>query len=115
MIKYPDTMDVWRITTTIEGVITKPVRTQVMTAIPCRVYRPSHADISMQDTAAMISGTEKLACAVSTNLLPGDELLVTRGGKENKQPATRYFAGKPVMYYDRPVHQEISLLLQKRA
>ena len=71
----------------------------------------------MSDREARIRGYEKLACELGTDIKPGDELIVTRGGALGATQTTRYFAGAVMPYYE-PVgnmfnglgHIEVGLL-----
>ncbi len=118
---YTDTMDIYRVTETSSGNITRQERTLVAEAVPCRVYSPQKNAPSMKDTAARIQAAEKLACDLTVDIQAGDELLVTRGGNLGMQnPPLRYFAGQPQKYYD-PIggvmsgleHTEVGLLLEE--
>lgn len=118
---YTDTVDVYRIVNETSGNITQQTRKQVLSAVPCRVYSSQKNGPNMTDNAARVSSTDKLACAVDTDIRAGDELFVTRGGALGKaNEPERYFAGNPQHYYD-PVggaltgleHLEVGLLLQE--
>ena len=118
---YTDTVDVFRVVNGTSGNITSQQREQVGKAIPCRVYSTQKNGPSMTDTAARVNSSDKLACAVDTDIRQGDELFVTRGGALGRGTAPeRYFAGNPQHYYD-PVggaltgleHLEVGLLMQE--
>ena len=118
---YTDTVDVYRVVNTTVGNLTKQERQQVGIAIPCRVYNSQKNGPNMTDTAARTTSSDKLACAVDTDIRQGDELLVTRGGALGRgNTPERYFAGNPQHYYD-PVggaltgleHLEVGLLMQE--
>lgn len=118
---YTDTVDVYRVVNTTEGNIDVQARKKVYEAIPCRVYSSQKNGPSMQDTAARVNSTDKLSCAVDTDIQAGDELFVIRGGALGKQnQPERYFAGNPQHYYD-PVggmltgleHLEVGLLMEE--
>lgn len=118
---YTDTVDVYRVINKTSGNLTTQEREQVGEAIPCRVYNSQKNGPNMTDNAARVSSTDKLACAVDTDIRAGDELFVTRGGALGKaNEPERYFAGNPQHYYD-PVggaltgleHLEVGLLMQE--
>ena len=119
---YTDIADVYRVQQVKDGSLTRNERKQVLAAVPCRVYRSGDRPVNMQQTAAYVQQTDKLACAVDVDIRAGDELIVTRGAKlGNPGPITRAFAADPVYYYE-PfgavipglAHQEIPLLQQER-
>lgn len=119
---YTDTMDIWRTVSTKDGSLTRMERQQVLTGIPCRIYTTQPKGPAMSQTAASITQTEKLACALTVDLRAGDELHVHRGGRLGKSfRESRYFAGEPQLYPE-PfgavlpglAHQEITLLKQER-
>ena len=118
---YTDLADVYRIQQVKDGSLTRNERKQVLASVPCRVYRSSDRPVNMQQTAAYVQQTDKLACAVDVAIRAGDELIVTRGAKLGRSgPVTRAFAADPVYYYE-PfgavipglAHQEIPLLEQE--
>ena len=119
---YTDLADVYRVQQVMDGSLTRNERKQVLASVPCRVYRSGDRPVNMQQTAAYVQQTDKLACAVDVDIRAGDELIVTRGAKlGNPGPITRAFAADPVYYYE-PfgavipglAHQEIPLLQQER-
>lgn len=119
---YTDTVDIYRNEPTKVGSVTRMERKQVLTGIPCRVYRTQPKGPSMGQTAASVTQTDKLACGLETDIRAGDELRVHRGAKLGYAiPEARYFAGEPERYYE-PfgavipglAHQEITLLKQER-
>lgn len=119
---YTDLADVYRVQQVKDGSLTRNERKKVLAAVPCRVYRSGDNPIRMQQTAANVQQTDKLACAVDVAIRAGDELIVTRGAKlGHPGPITRAFAADPVYYYE-PfgavipglAHQEIPLLQQER-
>lgn len=119
---YTDLADVYRIQQVKDGSLTRNERKKVLAAVPCRVYRSGDNPIRMQQTAANVQQTDKLACGLDVDIHAGDELIVTRGAKLGRAgPVTRAFAADPVYYYE-PfgavipglAHQEIPLLQQER-
>ena len=119
---YTDLADVYRVQQVMDGSLTRNERKQVLAAVPCRVYRSGDRPVNMQQTAAYVQQTDKLACAVDVDIHAGDELIVTRGAKlGHPGPITSAFAADPVYYYE-PfgavipglAHQEIPLLQQER-
>lgn len=119
---YTDLADVYRVQQVMDGSLTRNERKKVLAAVPCRVYRSGDNPIRMQQTAANVQQTDKLACGLDVDIHAGDELIVTRGAKLGRSgPVTRAFAADPVYYYE-PfgavipglAHQEIPLLEQER-
>lgn len=119
---YTDTMSIYRVQETLDGNLTRHERAQVSENIPCRVYQSDNRAINMEQTAANLKESDRLACDVSVDVRAGDELVITRGGRLGKSgPTIRAFAGEPNLYYE-PfgsiipglAHQEIRLLQQER-
>lgn len=115
-------MDVYRVTATKTGNLTKHERVQVLTAVPCRIYRSNDKPVTMKQTAADVKQTAKVACGNGVDIHTGDELIITRGGRLGRsQGTTRGFAGTPNYYYE-PfgavipglAHQEIVLMEEER-
>lgn len=118
---YTDTMDVFRNAPNKTGSLTRMERQQVLTGIPCRVYTVQPKSPAMSQTAASVSQTDKLACALDADVRAGDELLVHRGARLGKSfQDSRYFAGEPALYPE-PfgavlpglAHREVLLLKQE--
>lgn len=113
---YTDSVEVWRDTETVINYIATQARTKQGTH-PCRVYKSDKSAPVMSDREARIRTYEKLACELGTDIKPGDELIVTRGGALGQTVTTRYFAGEVMPYYE-PVggmfnglgHIEVGLL-----
>jgi len=113
---YTDSVEVWRDTDTVINFISTQARTK-QGVYPCRVYKSDKGAPIMSDREARIRGYEKLACELGTDIKPGDELIVTRGGALGATQTTRYFAGEVMPYYE-PVggmfnglaHIEVGLL-----
>lgn len=113
---YTDSVEVWRDTETVINFITTQARTKQGT-YPCRVYKSDKSAPIMSDREARIRTYEKLACELGTDIKPGDELIVTRGGALGAIQTTRYFAGEVMPYFE-PVggmfnglaHMEVGLL-----
>lgn len=119
---YTDTVDVWRVVSDESKALISNSREQVLTAVPCRVYRSGKKAIQMQQTAANINQEDSLACGLGVDIRPGDELIIHRGAGIGRNFANiRAFASDP-NYYPEPVgnimgglaHQEIYLLQQER-
>ena len=119
---YTDTMDVYRNQKTEVGSLTRMGRKQVLSGIPCRIYRSGDKAPGMTRTAASIEQTDKVACDIAVEIKAGDELRIHRGARLGYSlPEARYFAGDPELYYE-PfgavlpglAHQEITLLKQER-
>lgn len=113
---YTDTVAVYRVTAQSGTGLTTQERTLVGT-YNGRIYQSQKNSISPGDTAAKSTTSDKLSVPISADIQTGDMLLITRGGAigATGEPE-RYFAGKPMPYYD-PVggyltmleHQEIGL------
>lgn len=119
---YTDTADVFRNEKVTENSLTHMERRQVLSGVGCRVYQTKPSGLQMNQTAASITQTDKLACGIEVDIKPGDELVIHRGAKLGYSiPDERYFAGSPDRYYEpfgavMPglAHQEITLLKQER-
>ena len=119
---YTDTVDVWRVVPDESKALISNSREQVLTAVPCRVYRSGKKAIQMQQTAANINQEDSLACGLDVDIRSGVELIIHRGARIGRNFANiRAFASDP-NYYPEPVgnimgglaHQEIHLLQQER-
>ena len=119
---YTDAVDVYRNVPVQDGALTRHERQKVLEGIPCRIYQSGSSPIGMSRTAAGIRQEDSLACGLSADIRPGDELIVTRGGRLGKPGGKiRAFAGDPNFYYE-PFgavmpglgHQEIRLLQEER-
>ena len=119
---YTDTVDVWRVVQDKSKALISNKREQVLTAVPCRVYRSATKAIQLQQTAAYTNQEDSLACGLDVDICSGDELFIHRGARIGKTFAEiRAFASNP-NYYPEPVgnimgglaHQEIHLLQQER-
>lgn len=119
---YTDTVDVWRVVSDESKALISNSRAQVLTAVPCRVYRSGKKAIQMQQTAANINQEDSLACGLDVDIRTGDELIIHRGARIGRNFSNiRAFAADP-NYYPEPVgnimgglaHQEIHLLQQER-
>ena len=110
---YTDKVEVYRSTMAMVGNITKPTRVKVG-EYPCRVYSSQKGGPVTSERQANLKSTEKLAVDTSSDIVSGDELMVTRGGGSS---SIRYLAGDIVDYYE-PVggmfnglqHREVGLL-----
>lgn len=114
---YTDTVAVYRVTSQSGAGLTTQERTLVGT-YNGRVYQSQKNSISPGDTAAKSTTSDKLAVPLSVDIQTGDMLMITRGGAVGATgEPERYFAGRPMPYYD-PVgglltgleHQEIGLM-----
>jgi len=120
---YTDIMDIWRVTASQDGALTRHTREQVAQNIPCRIYRnASDRAVDMRQEAAMVWQENQLACDNAVDVREGDELHIRRGALVGGTAAeTRAFAGEPHHYYE-PfgavipglAHQEIRLLQEER-
>lgn len=115
---YTDRVTVRRVAPVREGALIRHRRVETVRDAPCRIYRSGAHAPRTPSTAAYTEGEDKLACANSVDVRPGDELLVRRGGGLGQERQTiRAIAGEPVHYYE-PfgavlpglAHQELALL-----
>lgn len=119
---YTDTADVFRNEKVSDGKLTRMERKQILSSIPCRVYRTQPKGPAMSQNTASIQQTDKLACGLDVDIRPGDELRIHRGNALGcSGTEQRYFAGEPDRYYEpfgavMPglAHQEVPLLKQER-
>lgn len=115
---YTDTVDVFRVREVTAGKLTHHERAQVLSGVPCRVYRNGPKAVRMTQTASDIQDESMLACANGVDIRTGDELRIHRGGTAH---TTRAFAGEP-HYYTEPfgavipglAHQHVKLLQEER-
>lgn len=119
---YTDTVDIYRNVTATVNNLTTHERQLIVSGVPCRIYEDGAKAPTMDRTAAAIRQDNKLACDISVDIRPGDELHIHRGAKLGYNvPATRAFAGDPHYQYE-PfgavipglAHQEIVLLQEER-
>lgn len=119
---YTDLVDVYRVTATLDGKLTRHTRTKMYSDVPCRVYEVTKHAPNMERTAADIKQESKLACDNAIDIKAGDELIIHRGARVGAIVADlRAFAGDPNHYFE-PfgavipdlAHQEIALLQQER-
>ena len=119
---YTDTVDVWRVVSDESKALISNSREQVLTAVPCRVYRSGKKAIQMRQTSAEIHQEDSLACGLDVDIRTGDELIIHRGARIGRNFANiRAFAADPNDYPE-PVgdimgglaHQEVCLLQQER-
>ena len=119
---YTDTFDLYRVTQTKDGELTRQTREQIVTAVPCRLYQKDARAIAMSQDAASINPQYMLACDLSVDVRAGDELHITRGGALGHAPKEiRAFAAEPNPYYE-PfgavlpglAHQQIKLYQKER-
>ena len=114
---YTDTVEIYRATSTTFGGLDTQTREKVG---ECRgrIYQSQKNSINTKDTAAEGRSEDKLAVPLGVDIRQGDELRIIRGGAIGYGgPSERYFAGRPMPYYD-PVgglltgleHQEIGLM-----
>ena len=113
---YTDKVEVYRTTMSKSKNITKPTRKKVH-EYPCRVYSSQKGGPVTTDRQANLRSTEKLALALGSDIVSGDELMVTRGAYVGGSSSVRYLAGDVVRYFE-PVggmfnglkHMEVGLL-----
>ena len=114
---YTDTVEIYRVTSTTFAGLDTQTREKVG---ECRgrIYQSQKNSINTKDTAAEGRSEDKLAVPLGVDIRQGDELHIIRGGAIGYGgPSERYFAGRPMPYYD-PVgglltgleHQEIGLM-----
>ena len=119
---YTDIMDIYRVEQDKTSAVVRSARVKKYSEIPCRVYSDGHPGPNMKRQAADFTQTMKVACANDVDIRPGDEIIVTRGGRLGyTSEVSRAFAGEPHKYYE-PFgavmpgleHQEITLLEVER-
>lgn len=119
---YTDTVDIWRVVSTVTNNLTKQERKQLYTAIPCRIYQSDNQPINMDQAAAQVKQVDRLMCDTSVDIQAGDQLIIHRGARLGKSaPDIRAFAADPNQYFE-PfgavlpglAHQEIRLLQMER-
>lgn len=119
---YTDLVDIYRNEQSVENNLTRQIRTQKYEGVPCRVYMASAGAPQMNQAAADIQQTYKLACDNAVDVKAGDELIIHRGGLLGKESFTiRAFAGDPHYYFEpfgsvapQLEHQEIDLKQMER-
>ncbi|MDR0905765.1 MAG: hypothetical protein LBN00_06285 [Oscillospiraceae bacterium] len=119
---YTDLMSIYRNTPYKEGNLTKQRRDEIQTAIPCRVYQKSASQLKMTVTAAEYNPSTMLACDNGVDIIPGDELHITRGGALGKTSTEVYYAGQPDNYFEPfggvlpgMAHQQVPISSTQRA
>lgn len=119
---YTDTVDIWRDISTTTNNLTSQTRTELYTAVPCRIYQSDSAPINMEQTAAHIKQADRLMCDTSVDIREGDQLIIHRGAGLGKTVSDiRAFAADPNYYFE-PFgavipglsHMEVRLLRQER-
>lgn len=99
---YTDTFDSYRVVVSVENGITKQVRQQVLSGIPCRAYQNTTAPPMFQETAASVSYSNTLCCELGYDVKGGDEIILHRGANVGRHvnPDERYIAGPPNIYVE---------------
>ena len=69
---YTDTVDIWRVVSTVTNNLTKQERKQLYTAIPCRIYQSDNQPINMDQAAAQVKQADRLMCDTSVDIQAGD-------------------------------------------
>jgi hypothetical protein len=116
---YTDSVDVYRVEDVADGYITKQKREKSGT-YACRIYRSQKSGPVFNSEAAKVVSQEVMAVELGTDIKPGDELIITRGGNLGETATSRYFAGDVMPYYE-PVggmfnglgHIEVGLLQEE--
>lgn len=119
---FTDTVTVYRSTGELRGNLTKKERTLIYEDIPCRVYSDSNPAPTMSQTAAYLKGQSKIAMDNQYNIFPGDELIISRGGRIGQvNYLTRGFAGDAHRHFEpfgavmpQLAHQEITVMQEER-
>ena len=116
---YTDLMDIYRVVKSADRNLTEKRREKVNgEPIPCRIYSLQKNAPQKTKYAGKVTSTDKVSCAVGTDIIAGDELKIIRGGNIGRGTREeKYYAGKPQPYYD-PVggvlsgleHMEVPLL-----
>ena len=99
---YTDSVDVYRVSDVTTGYIKKQERTK-RGSYPCRIYRSQKSGPALVSEAGKVRSSDILAVALGTDIVSGDELIVTRGGMlgaNAKKTTSRYFAGDVMPYYE---------------
>lgn len=119
---FTDTFTIKRNVSVLDGNLTRMSLETQATDINGRVYNDSKANPAMKQTAADITQTVSLACDNAVDIKPGDELIITIGGRlGHTDEVYKARAGAPHHYYE-PfgavvpglAHQEVSLLNMER-
>lgn len=113
---YTDKVTVYRVSDVASGNIKKQKR-EKQGEYPCRIYKSKKGGPTMGDREANIRSEDIMAVELGTDIKPGDELIIARGGKLGQTDENRYFAGDVMPYYE-PVgfafnglaHIEVGLL-----
>lgn len=113
---YTDKVDVYRTEDVLVGHILTQQRVK-KGSYSCRIYRSQKGAPLMTDREAKIRSDDVMAVPLGTDIISGDELMITRGGALGITGAARYFAGDVMPYYE-PVggafnglaHIEVGLL-----
>lgn len=124
---YTDRMDVYRVSSTQDGSLTRHERERILGDVRCRVFQLDGERLVPSQTAASagrggLSSGDLVQCANEVDIRPGDELRIRRGaGLGKTTPELRAFAGEPNYYFE-PfgavlpglAHQEIPLMQEER-
>ena len=78
---YTDLADVYRVVPEKTGNLTRHRRENVLSAVPCRIYRGAGRPVDMRQDAARVKQSSKLAADNAADIREGDELIITRGGR----------------------------------
>ena len=113
---YTDSVDVYRVSDVTSDYITKQKR-EKQGSYPCRIYRSQKDGPVLSSEAGKVRSIEVMAVALGTDIVSGDELIITRGAAMGQAATSRYFAGDVMPYYE-PVggtfnglgHVEVGLL-----
>ena len=113
---YTDSVTVYRVSDVESGHIKKQERVK-QGEYPCRIYKSQKGGPTMGDREANLRSEDIMAVELGTDIQPGDELIIVRGGQLGQTAKSRYFAGDVMPYYE-PVgsafnglsHTEVGLL-----
>ena len=83
---YTDTVDVFRVRAVTEHGLTRHERTQVLSAVPCRVYRSDSRALQTEQTAAYVRQEDHLMLDNAVDIRAGDELHIRRGALLGRRP-----------------------------
>lgn len=98
---YTDLVDIYRVEEYTDSYITKHRLTLMRSKVPCRVYKNPVTFTQLTPQQSEIMNNDKLACNTDVDIIAGDKLVVTRGGRLGHNSDIKvYIAGDPVEYYE---------------
>lgn len=98
---YTDTVDIYREQEVLDKYISRKESVLIKSKVPCRVYKNPPKYTEFTTTSAEALENDKLACHPDVDIIAGDKLVVTRGGRLGKSTDIKtYFAGMPSNFYE---------------